>query len=223
MTTAEVRTKVMLVDDHSIMRDLLKDALEATGEFEVVAEAADGREALRLAEEVSPDVIVMDVIMPEMDGVEACREITESLPDTRVLMLTASNERDAIVRSIAAGATGYLQKYSGKEQLLTTLREVADGEFRIPGDAARRLARAVRSPATESGTERLGMLTEREREILRLFAQGLTYQEIGDIRGNSGLTVRNAVSAIQKKLEFRTRQQLVLWAVRVGLTEAEVQ
>ena len=161
--------------------------------------------------------------MPEMDGVEACREITERLPDTRVLMLTASNERDAIVRSIAAGATGYLQKYSGKEQLLTTLREVADGEFRIPGDAARRLARAVRSPAPESGSEWLGMLTEREREILKLFAQGLTYQEIGEIRGNSGLTVRNAVSAIQKKLEFRTRQQLVLWAVRIGLAETEVQ
>lgn len=221
MTTAETRTSVMLVDDHSIMRDLLRDALEATGEFEVVAEAADGRQALDLVEEVAPDVIVMDVIMPEMDGIEACREITERLPDTRVLMLTASNERDAIVRSIAAGATGYLQKYSGKEQLLATLREVADGEFRIPGDAARRLARAVRSPDQGVGSERLGMLTDREREILKLFAEGLTYQEIGDIRGNSGLTVRNAVSAIQKKLEFKTRQQMVVWAVRIGLVDGD--
>ena len=105
--TAETQTRVMLVDDHSIMRDLLKDALENTGEFRVVAQAADGQEALRLvqeaAPEASPDVIVMDVIMPEMDGIEACRQITELLPDTRVLMLTASNEQDAIVRSIAAG------------------------------------------------------------------------------------------------------------------------
>ena len=145
--TDEKRTSVMLVDDHSIMRDLLRDALENTGEFEVVAQAADGQEALRVAAEAVPDVIVMDVIMPVMDGIEACREITELLPDTRVLMLTASNEQDAIVRSIAAGATGYLQKYSGKDQLLTTLREVAEGEFRIPGNAARRLARAVRGPA----------------------------------------------------------------------------
>ena len=109
-------------------------------------------------------MIVMDVIMPVMDGIDACREITELLPGTRVLMLTASNEKDTIVRSIAAGATGYLQKYSGKEQLLTTLREVVRGEFRIPGDAARRLARAVRSPSTDEGSELLATLTERERD-----------------------------------------------------------
>ena len=216
--TTDTRTSVMLVDDHSIMRDLLRDALENTGEFQVVAQAADGQEALRLVEEAAPDVIVMDVIMPELDGIEACRQITELLPGVKVLMLTASNEQDAIVRSIAAGATGYLQKYSGKEQLLTTLREVAEGEFRIPGDAARRLARAVRSPSGDA-SERLETLTDREREILKLFAEGLTYQEIGEIRNNSGLTVRNAVSGIQRKLGFRTRQQMVLWAVRVGLVD----
>ena len=218
MTTGN-RTSVMLVDDHSIMRDLLRDALENTGEFEVVAQAADGQEALRVVEEAVPDVIVMDVIMPVMDGIEACRQITELLPGTKVLMLTASNEQDAIVRAIAAGATGYLQKYSGKEQLLTTLREVAEGEFRIPGDAARRLARAVRSPSSDDAAERLETLTDRERAILKLFAEGLTYQEIGEIRNNSALTVRNAVSAVQRKLGFRTRQQMVLWAVRAGLVD----
>ena len=132
--TSDTRTSVMLVDDHSIMRDLLREALENTGEFHVVAQAADGQEALRMVEEAVPDVIVMDVIMPVMDGIEACREITELLPDTKVLMLTASNEKDAIVKSIAAGAMGYLQKYSDKEKLLSTLREVAEGEFRIPGE-----------------------------------------------------------------------------------------
>ena len=170
--TTETGTRVMLVDDHSIMRDLLRDALENTGEFQVVAQAADGEEAVRVVREAAPDVIVMDVIMPVMDGIEACREIMELLPGTRVLMLTASNEKDAIVRSIAAGATGYLQKYSGKEQLLATLRDVAQGEFRIPGDAARRLARAVRSPSTDAASERLGTLTDREKAILKLFAQG---------------------------------------------------
>ncbi len=218
MTTGN-RTSVMLVDDHSIMRDLLRDALENTGEFEVVAQAADGQEALRVVEEAVPDVIVMDVIMPVMDGIEACRQITELLPGTKVLMLTASNEQDAIVRAIAAGATGYLQKYSGKEQLLTTLREVAEGEFRIPGDAARRLARAVRSPSSDDAAERLETLTDRERAILKLFAEGLTYQEIGDVREISALTVRNAVSGVQRKLGFRTRQQMVLWAVRSGLVD----
>ena len=215
--TTDNRTSVMLVDDHQVMRDLLRDALEHTGEFQVVAQAADGQEALRMVEEAVPDVIVMDVIMPVMDGIDACREITELLPGTKVLMLTASNEQDAIVRSIAAGATGYLQKYSGKEQLLTTLREVALGEFRIPGDAARRLARAVRSPSADEGFERLATLTEREREILTLFAQGLTYQEIGEIRSNSALTVRNAVSGVQRKLGFKTRHQMVIWAVQASL------
>ena len=217
--STETKTNVMLVDDHQVMRDLLQDALENTGEFQVVAQAADGEEAVRLVQETTPDVIVMDVIMPVLDGIEACREITELLPETRVLMLTASNEKDAIVRSIAAGATGYLQKYSGKDQLLTTLREVARGEFRIPGDAARRLARAVRSPSADDGAERLATLTEREREILKLFAGGLTYQEIGEIRTNSALTVRNAVSGVQRKLGFKTRQQMVLWAVRAGLVD----
>ena len=217
--TAENLTSVMLVDDHSIMRDLLRDALENTGEFRVVAQAADGQEALRLVQEVAPDVIVMDVIMPVMDGIDACREITELLPDTKVLMLTASNEQDAIVRAIAAGATGYLQKYSGKEQLLATLREVAEGEFRIPGSAARRLARAVRSPMADAAFERLDTLTDREKGILKLFTEGLTYQEIGEIRNNSALTVRNAVSGAQKKLGFKTRQQMVIWAVRAGLVD----
>ena len=217
--TAENLTSVMLVDDHSIMRDLLRDALENTGEFQVVAQAADGAEALRMVQEVAPDVIVMDVIMPVMDGIDACREITELLPDTRVLMLTASNEQDAIVRAIAAGATGYLQKYSGKEQLLATLREVAEGEFRIPGSAARRLARAVRGPLGDGGVERLAGLTDREVEILKQFAAGLSYQEIGDVREISALTVRNAVSGVQKKLGFRTRQQMVVWAIRAGVVD----
>ena len=217
--TSSALTRVMLVEDHSIMRDLLRDALENTGEFQVVAQAADGAEALRIVAEAAPDVIVMDVIMPVMDGIEACREIMELLPHTKVLMLTASNEKDAIVRSIAAGATGYLQKYSGKEQLLTTLREVAEGEFRIPGKAARRLSRAVRSGPGDGSSELLNTLTEREKDILKLFAEGLTYQEIGEVRGNSGLTVRNAVSGIQKKLGFKTRQQMVVWAVRAGLVD----
>ena len=109
--------------------------------------------------------------MPVMDGIETCREIMELLPDTKVLMLTASNEQDAIVRSISAD---YLQKYSRKEQFLATLREVAEAEFRIPGDAARRPSRAVRSPSANAAAERLATLTDRGREILKLFAEELT-------------------------------------------------
>ena len=219
--TTDALTRVMLVDDHSIMRDLLQDALEDSGKFEVVARASDGEEALRMVEEAAPDVIVMDVIMPVMDGIEACRKITDRLPNIKVLMLTASNEKDAIVQSVGAGATGYLQKYSSKEQLLATMREVADGEFRIPGDAARRISRAIRSGSPSIDREQLDSLTDREKEILRMFAEGLTYDEIGEIRNNSRLTVRNAVYGIQKKLGFKTRQQMVVWAVRTGLVDGE--
>ena len=132
--TCDTRTRVMLVDDHQVLRDLLRDALENTGEYQVVAQAADGAEALRVVEEAAPELIVMDVIMPVMDGIEACREIMERLPDTRVLMLTASNEQEAVVRSIAAGATGYLQKYSGKEQLAGNFAGGGGGRVPHPGE-----------------------------------------------------------------------------------------
>ncbi len=114
------RIRVMIVDDHSIMRAGLKQVLEQTGEFEVVGQAGDGEEAVRVAAEVSPEVVVMDVMMPNKDGVEACRDIMESAPETRVVMLTASSEEDAVVEAVAAGATGYLQKETGRDQLVAT-------------------------------------------------------------------------------------------------------
>ena len=126
------RIKVMLADDHPIMRDGLRDALESEGDFEVVGSAGDGVEAVRMAQSLAPEVIVMDVMMPHKDGVDACREIMELLPDTRVLMLTASTTEDAVVDAIAAGATGYLQKDSGPEELAEAIREVAQGRLRIP-------------------------------------------------------------------------------------------
>ena len=117
------RIRVMIVDDHSILRIGLKQVLEQSGEYEVVGQAADGEEAVRVAADVSPDVVVMDVMMPKKDGVEACREIMESAPETRVVMLTASTEDDAVVEAVAAGATGYLQKETGLDRLLSAMRD----------------------------------------------------------------------------------------------------
>ena len=130
--SAGERIRVMIVDDHSIVRVGLKQVLEQSGEFEVVGQAADGEEAVRVAADVSPDVVVMDVIMPKKDGVEACREIMESAPETRVLMLTASTEDDAVVEAVAADATEYLQKETDREQLLSAVRDVARGDLRLP-------------------------------------------------------------------------------------------
>ena len=130
MSTDE-RIRVMVVDDHEIVRVGLKQVLELSGEFEVVGQAADGEEAVRVAAEVSPDLVLMDVIMPRKDGVEACREIMESAPDVRVVMLTASSAEDAVVESVAAGASGYILKETDMEQLLSALRSAAVGDFRL--------------------------------------------------------------------------------------------
>ena len=213
------RIRVMVVDDHPIMRDGLRDALEASGRFEVVGQAADGEEAVRIVEGLGPEVIVMDVMMPGMDGIDACREIMELLPDTRVLMLTASNEEDAVIEAVAAGATGYLQKYSRPEELVETVVDVAEGRLRIPEKAVREVFAMVRCARELASRQASDELTAVERETLTLFASGTSYAQIAEARGNSTVTVRNALYRIQDKLGVKTKQELVIWAVRNGLLD----
>ena len=213
------RIRVMVVDDHSIMRVGLKQVLEQCGEFEVVGDAADGEEAVRVAAEVSPDVVVMDVMMPGKDGVEACREIMESAPDTRVVMLTASTEEAAVVEAVAAGATGYLQKETDRERLLAAVRGVFRGELLVPVEVVRRVFVQIRDAAGTGDAAEAAGLTPREREVLVSFAQGMSYAQIAEARGVKTVTVRNAVYSIQKKLDVGSMQGLVLWAVRNGLLD----
>ena len=214
--SADERIRVMIVDDHSIVRVGLKQVLEQSGEFEVVGEAADGEEAVRVAADVSPDVVVMDVIMPKKDGVEACREIMESAPETRVVMLTASTEVDAIVEAVAAGATGYLQKETDRERLLSTVRDAVSGELRVPVEIVRRAFEEIRGGGRAGDATAAG-LTSREREILVSFALGMSYARIAEARGIKPVTVRNAIYGIQQKLGVGSMQELVLWSVRNGL------
>ena len=213
------KTTVMIVDDHAVVREGIAKLLEHSGDFEVVGQAADGEEAVGKVRELAPDVVIMDILMPVKDGVEACREIAASAPGTRVLMLTASNDKNAIVQSMTAGATGYLQKYSGTELLLATVREVAGGEFRVQGEAARRLFAGMAGAPAPIPPSDLDRLTDREREILRMFAQGMSYAEIGEARGNNPMTVRNAVYGIQRKLGLGSRQEMGVWAARSGLLD----
>ena len=213
------RIRVMVVDDHSIVRVGLNQVLEQSGEFEVVGQAADGEEAVRVAAEVSPDVVVMDVIMPNKDGVEACREIMEANPTTKVVMLTASTEEAAVVDAVAAGATGYLQKETDRERLLSALRGVYLGELRVPSDVVRRVFVGIRENEAAVDAAAAAGLTVREREILTSFARGMSYAQIAEARGIRPVTVRNAVYTIQQKLDVENMQGLVLWAVRNGLVD----
>ena len=217
--TSNERIRVMVVDDHSIVREGLKHVLEQSGEFEVVGQAADGEEAVRVAAEVSPDVVVMDVMMPGKDGVEACREIMEAAPETRVLMLTVANEETAVLEAVAAGATGYLQKETDRERLLSTVRGVFRGELRLPAEAVRGVIAAVRGVAEAGDAGDAAGLTAREREILISFAGGMSYARIAEQRGIKPVTVRNAIYGIQGKLGVTSMQGLVLWAAQNGLLD----
>ncbi len=206
------------MDDHEIMRDGLREVLQRSGAFDVVGEAGDGETAVKVARSVKPDVVIMDVMMPVKNGIDACREITETLPDTRVLILTAAAEEDAVLEALTAGAVGYLQKYSGKGDLLRTVKDVAEGQYRMPADAIKRVFSGIRT-AEQRKTDEMSRLTSRELEILTLFSLGQSYAQIAQARGKSPLTIRNAIYGIQDKLAIETKQELVVWAVRNGLLD----
>ena len=209
--------RVMLADDHPIMRDALRDALQDEGDFEVVGLARDGVEAVRMVQSLAPEVIVMDVMMPHKDGVDACREIMQLRPDTRVLMLTASTTEDAVIEAITAGATGYLQKDSGPEELAEAIRDVAQGLLRIPDRSVRRVLAMVRSQRGLTANRALEGMTAVEQEILTMFASGRSYAQIAEARGTKTVDVRNAVYRIQDKVGVHSKQEIVVWAGRNGL------
>jgi len=212
----------MLVDDHAIVREGLQEILERAGGFDVVGQAVDGVEAVEVATAVEPDVVVMDLIMPNKDGVEASRDILEAVPQTRILVLTASTADDAIVSALAAGASGYLQKFSGRDDLLTAVRDAVEGRSTVSVDMVRRALGAART-APARGRSSDGPLTAHERDILTHFARGNSYAEIAAIVGNSPITVRNTIYRIERKLGVTTKQEIVVWAVRNGLLENDLR
>lgn len=208
---------VVVVDDHSIVREGLKEVIEQTGEFLVVGQASDGAHAIEVVCRLRPDLVLLDVIMPGMDGVTACREIMERVPEVRVVILTASRERDAVLEAVAAGATGYLRKDTDRERLLATFRGVAAGDLRVPADAVADLFADLRRDARRwDPLARVG-LTRREREILTSFVQGKSYAEIAAERDVKPVTVRNAIYGIQNKVGVDSMPLLVVWAVQNGV------
>jgi len=212
-----VKTRLMIVDDHEVVRMGLKAALEIEDDFTVVAEAANGKEAIEKARAHQPDIVLMDVRMDVMDGIEACREIRSELPSTRVLMLTSFAEEETVVAALLAGAAGYVLKNVARARLLEALRSVARGESlldsRVTRSVVEKLVGMQAKPA--DGDD----LTAREREVLVLIAEGATNKEIAAKLVVSENTARNHVSHILSKLGFSRRSEAAAYAVRKGLVK----
>jgi two-component system, NarL family, response regulator LiaR len=207
--------RVLIADDHVIIRKGIRAVLENVPDIELVGEAANGREAVAVAERLNPDVILMDLVMPEMDGIEAIRRIKERLPGARLLVLTTFAGEDKIFPAIKAGAIGYQLKDSSPENLIEAIRQVYRGESALHPLIARKVLQELSSPSERPPTP--DPLTAREVEVLRWVAEGLENWEIAEKLVISEATVRTHVSNIMGKLHLASRTQAALYALREGL------
>ncbi|MDQ1516151.1 MAG: two-component system, NarL family, response regulator DegU [Actinomycetota bacterium] len=204
--------RLLLVDDHKLLRQGLRRAVEEAG-FDVVGEAGDGEEAVRLAIELQPDLVLMDVTMPVLDGIEATRRMRHSVPEARVVILTMHGEEETIARALRAGALAYLLKDCSSDQVAETLHAVAAGDTDLSADLARSLLAELPGPEPMVATS----LSQREAEVLQLFADGCSTVEVGQRLYISAKTVKNHLASIYEKLDARDRTQAVLTAVRMGI------
>jgi len=210
--------RVVLADDHAVVRAGLKAVLGAARDIEVIGEAKNGLEAVTLAERFKPDVIVMDLSMPELDGAAATREIVKKGLDVRVLILTMHTEDDYLVPLMEAGAAGYLVKSAADRELVDAVRAVAHGDIYVHPAAARVLAKNLtRQDPAKTERERFEKLTQRERDVLRLVAQGYSAPEIGERLFISPKTVDTYKQRIQEKLGLAHRSDYVQLALKLGL------
>ncbi len=209
----------MLADDHRMLREGLRRSMIDQG-FDVVGEARDGEEAIRLAEELRPEVILMDVTMPEVDGVEATRQIRASQPDIKIVMLTMHADQDVLTSAIRAGASGYLVKDCSTEEIASAVRMAVSGETALsPQLAASMLDEVRRLDRPSSDEERI--VTRREEEVLQLIADGCSTPEVAEKLYISQKTVKNHLASIYQKLDARDRTQAVLQAVRMGIVSLD--
>lgn len=207
--------RILIADDHAVVREGLCTFIGTEPGLEVVGAAADGAEAVALARSLQPDVILMDLIMPRLDGIGAITEIRRERPDARILVLTSFAEDDKVFGAIKAGALGYLLKEASPHELLEAIRDVSRGESALHPSIARKVIRELSRPPAAPLTDE--PLTEREVEVLALVARGLSNQEIADHLVIGERTVRTHVSSILAKLHLANRTQAALYALREGI------
>ncbi len=210
--------RILIADDYPLVRDSLRALIETEPGMEIVAEAADGVEAVFKARSLQPDVLLLDLVMPRQDGISAIGEIKKENPEARILVLTSFAEDDKVFPAIKAGALGYLLKSSSPQQLLEAIRDVYHGQSSLHPTIARRLISELQRPPDLPPTTE--PLSEREMEVLRLVARGLTNQEIAEELVISERTARTHVSRILEKLHLANRTQAALYAVREGLANS---
>jgi DNA-binding NarL/FixJ family response regulator len=212
------KIRVLLADDHRMLREGIRALLERQEDIQVVGEAADGREAVRLTTQLCPDVVVMDVSMPMLNGIEATRQIRRDCPDVRVLILTVHESEEYVAQLLVAGASGYIIKRAAGEELVSAIRAVHQGEaFLYPSIARVVIEDYVRRLQAGTGLSAQEVLTDREREVLQLIAEGYTNREIADLLHLSIKTVQNHRSKIMNKLDLHDRGELIKYAIQQGI------
>jgi DNA-binding NarL/FixJ family response regulator len=208
--------RVIIVDDHAIMREGIAALLAIHDDIEIVGEAADGREALAVVSELSPDVVLLDISMPLMDGLEATRRIRKARPDTNVLILTQHEDKEYVLSAVKAGAAGCISKKAVSSELVSAIRAVyRGGSFLYPSVAKLLIEDYLQR--TDGETDPYERLTDREREVLQLVAEGRTNQEIANLLVLSMKTVLGHRAKIMEKLDIHSRTDLVKYAIRKGL------
>lgn len=207
--------RVLIVDDHSVVREGLRMFLARDPDLEVVGEAADGAQAVRLALQLRPEVVIMDLLMPVMDGVAATRAIRSKLPETRVIALTSVLESDAAVEAIRAGAIGYLLKDTGAVEMRKVIKAAAAGQLQLSPQASGYLLHAVRTP------EKPKTLTPREMDVLRLIVEGQSNKEMARTLSLTEETIKSHVRHILARLEVQSRTQAAMAAIRMGIVRSD--
>ena len=216
----EHKLKILIADDHPMLREALHRALDGEEDMEIVAEAGDGEEAVKLTSELKPDLVIMDIVMPKLNGIGATKKIKEVIPNTAVLILTAYNDEEYILGLLDAGAAGYILKSARGSDLVEAVRVIQAGESVLhPNIIAKLLERAMTGPV--EGHQRSELLSERESEVLKLVALGMSNKGVAEKLSVSERTIKAHLTNIFNKLNVASRSEAIVRGLKLGLVSVE--